>query len=152
MAGVRTEFNMALEGMDELRKTLAKMLESLEPNEVEPVLLEAADIITQEVRARYAPHRKTGRLDRACVTKLLQRKGKMAAPAISAVDQKMAPEAAWLERGTKPRYHKSGKFVGKVKATYFFARSVIAKGDLALQYAVKKLGDKVERAMDRSAK
>ena len=140
---------MALEGFEQLRNTLAIMLLSVKPDEVEPVMLEAADIITQEVKRRYAPHRKTGRLDRACVTKLLQRKGRMPAPAISAVDQRMAPEAAWLERGTKPRYHKSGKFVGKVKAEYPFAYAVIAKGDLALRYAVKALGDKIEKAMKK---
>ncbi len=142
----KMEFTASLEGMEDFARDIQKIAKSLPPARVEKHLEEAANIITRDVKSRIKKS-VTGNLASAAVTKKLRRFGTSAAPFISTIDRNIAPHAHIIEKGTKKRYHKSGRYVGRVKATPFFRPAVIATGELALLQALRKIQDDVGRSM-----
>ncbi len=92
-----------LEGVTELNKVFEKLAKSLPPEQVEPVLLEASQMIVEAGRpvTPYDPSREKGtHLRDAWVAKLMPRRGSKAAPAIAAMNYKKAPHAHLVEFGT----------------------------------------------------
>ncbi len=88
-------------GLDQLNKNLEKLAKLGNPDAVEKVFLKGAQIIADaaEGKARKGP---TGKLKRAYKAKLLKRKDhKIPAPAIAAIDRKIAPHAHLAEFGTE---------------------------------------------------
>lgn len=83
----------------EVDEAIKKLAKQLGPEQVEPVLFDAAKIVTEESRAR-APY-VTGTLRNAHVTRQMERDSFGGpAPAIAAVDRKEAIHAWWVEFGT----------------------------------------------------
>lgn len=94
-----------VKGLKELNDTILKMMKSVEPDKVEPVLKKGAALIASAVR-RNTPvgpagkNRKPGNLKKAVRVKLLKRERyDQPAPAIAAIDRKKAPHAHLVEYG-----------------------------------------------------
>jgi len=153
-----------VEGMEKLEQKLKKLLRKMGPDEIEPVLFDAAAIVTEQVQANVNRiNRVSGRLSRSPVTKQLElRQGENPRPAISAIERnwrlaKGAPHAHLVERGTTgPRTikkksvlrSKTGQFFGKVVAPmsaqpFFKPAWQVTKGR-ALDYVKRKLARQVE--------
>lgn len=128
--------DMNLEGIDALNKQLKKLAQSMEPEEVEPMLLEGAQAIAEDARDR-APLGPTGNLKRSLTAKLLKRTGNMPPVAVAAVDRKIAPHAHLVEFGTS-----------KAPAHPFFRPSVDTNGERVLTDLKDKLKDKIDHAVD----
>lgn len=121
-----------IEGLDELNSQLKKLTESLNPDDVEPILFEGAEILAGEMQLRV--RRKSGLLASAIGAKKLKRKNNNPAPAIAAVDRRKAPHAHLIERGTS--HHPAYPFVRP---------AVDTKGDQVakhVQDGISKLIDK----------
>jgi HK97 gp10 family phage protein len=86
-------------GMDEMNKNLEKIIKSVAPEVVEPILLKSAKMLEDDIRSR-APFL-TGRLKASIVSKVLKRWSEdKAAPAIVAINYRVAPHAPLVEFGT----------------------------------------------------
>jgi HK97 gp10 family phage protein len=106
-----------IEGMDELEKQLKELEKSLNPDKIEPILLEAAYDLAEAMRAK-APQGPTGNLKKSIRARLLkQYAGHPAAGA--GVDRKKASHAHLVEFGTVQRHQKSGKSTGTMPAKPF---------------------------------
>jgi len=140
-----SKFSFKMDGLDELNKDLEKLANAFVSDEVEKSSLDAAEIIRAEAE-RNAPKGPTGNLKRSLIKKLLKRRAGQPAPAIAAVDRKIAPHAHWIEFGTGPRYQKkTGKYVGSVPARPFFRPALMTKGKSVanrLHGDLKKMVDK----------
>ena len=110
-----------LKGVEDVQENIQSVIDSLSPEQIEEVLLSGADTVAGSIRS-YAPIAKKGHykiggknstflagvrvyvppgnLKRSIVSKTLQRKGNKAAPAIAAVDYRIAPHAHLVEYGT----------------------------------------------------
>ncbi len=88
---------MDVTGFEEAQANIEKCIQSLSPEEVEPVLLEGAQIIADAARSK-APQGKTGNLKASIESKLLPRRpGSVAA--IAAVNYRKGPHAHLVEFG-----------------------------------------------------
>ncbi len=112
-----------IEGVPEFNQVVNKLIEGFSPEKVEPILVEAADIITQEVRKNIDSqfNERSGKLRSSPATKVLSRRGSNPAAVISAIDRKLAPHAHFLEKGTS-----------RMGAKPFFRPAVDAKRSEAL--------------------
>lgn len=124
-----------VDGQKELEKQLKKLSKSFEPSKIEKVSLASAKIISNESK-NNAPLGPTGNLKKANIAKLLNRKGNQPAPAIAAVDRKIAPHANFVENGTS-----------KSKANPFFRKAVSAKSKEASDNLIKGLETMVNEAV-----
>ena len=92
-----------LEGLKELDAQLQQLIKAVEPDKVEPILQEAGQMIVDAGKpvTPYDPGREKGKhLRDAWVTKLMpRRRDKNPAPAIAAIDAKIAPHAHLVEKG-----------------------------------------------------
>jgi len=92
-----------LEGLKELDAQLQQLIKSVEPDKVEPILQQAGQMIVDAGKpvTPYDPEREKGKhLRDAWVTKLMpRRRDKNPAPAIAAIDAKIAPHAHLVEKG-----------------------------------------------------
>ncbi len=99
-------------GEEELNQNIQNVIKSLSPEQIEEVLLNGANIMAEDIRIR-APiakrgHYKSGtkvlvppgNLKRSIVTKTMTRRGEKAAPALIAIDYRIAPHAHLVEYGT----------------------------------------------------
>ncbi len=104
----------------EVEEAIKKLAKQLGPEQVEPVLFDAAGIITEESRRR-APV-EDGTLRDAHVTRQMDRGSYGGpAPSIAAIDRKKAPHAHLVEDGTS-----------KMPATPYFRPAVdTSKGKVA---------------------
>lgn len=103
------EFTIEIQGVDELEAQMEKLLKSVSPSKAEPVLMDAARSLRDEIKAR-APKGPTGNLRRAVVAKQAKsRSGGGEAvlgisegnvrPAFVAMDYKIAPHYGLVEFG-----------------------------------------------------
>lgn len=107
--------SVRMEGVTELRKRFGELAVCLDAGHAEPIILQGAQRTAGAARAKapYDPKRRprTRRtrkgelvpnvhLRDAIVAKTLKRRGRDPAPAIAAVDRKLAPHAHLLEYGT----------------------------------------------------
>jgi HK97 gp10 family phage protein len=100
--------DIEIQGIEELEKQMENLIKSVDPDKVEPVLLDAARVVAKDAKRR-APKGKTGNLKKGIVAKKTRRKGGVsaalglnvgeAAPAITAIDFRKAPHAALVEFG-----------------------------------------------------
>lgn len=88
-----------IEGLEELNNQIKKLAASLSAEAVEPLLLQGATVIADDMRSRVRVG-PTGNLRRSIGAKQLKRVDKNPAPAIAAVDRKIAPHAHLIDRGT----------------------------------------------------
>lgn len=105
--------DIEIEGIDELEKQMENLIKAVHPDKVEPVLLDAARTLAKVVKSK-APKVPTGNLRRGVKAKLTRRKSSKkgglnaalgismgeAAPAIAAMDYRIAPHAHLVEYGT----------------------------------------------------
>ena len=111
-----------LEGIEELNRAVNGLISGLAPGNVEPLLMSAADIVTQEAQRNIDRQFNvvTGRLAGSPVTKQLSSRDQHTpATAIAAIDRSHAagaPHAHFLERGTS-----------RMRARPFFRPAVDAK-------------------------
>lgn len=109
--------DMRIEGMADLEKQLKDLEKSLNPDKVEPILLDGAKDLAAAMKAN-APKGPTGNLKKSIKAKLLkQYAGHPAAGA--GVDRKKAPHAHLVEYGTAQRHQKSGKSTGTMPSKPF---------------------------------
>ncbi len=113
------EVTWELQGMEQLNRNLEKVIKSLSPEEIEPILLASAKQVADDARSN-APLGPTGNLKRGIVAKTLRRIGNEPAPSIAAIDFRIAPHAHLIEFGTVERHQKSGKSTGVSPAHPFF--------------------------------
>jgi HK97 gp10 family phage protein len=88
-----------LEGTLELSKQLRELAKAGDPEKVEPILMKGAKKLAGAIKER-APEGPTGNLKRSIKAKKLKPYGNEPAPAIAAVDRKIAPHAYLVENGT----------------------------------------------------
>lgn len=123
----------SLEGLPELNRAVDNLINGLAPDAVEPLLLSAADVITQQVQSNIDRQFtvRTGRLAGSPLTRQLDRwDRKEPATAISAIDRSHAggaPHAHLLERGTS-RMAAQPFFRPAVDAKRFEVVDIVAAG------------------------
>jgi hypothetical protein len=81
-----------LQGEAEFHAAVQRLVKSVKPDRIEPVIFRAAAIVTRQSK-QLAPQRPTGRLHRSIRTRKLQRLFGRPAPAVSAIDRRKAPHA-----------------------------------------------------------
>lgn len=111
-----------LEGMEELKSQLEKLMKQLEADKVEPILLEGAEILAAAERS-LAPRGPTGNLARGYHATLLKRLGGMPA-AGAGPDYRINPHAHLVEFGTAARRVKKKKVMYDDKTGTFFGTEV----------------------------
>lgn len=144
-----------IEGIKTLKKQLQNLIKAVEPAKVEPITMEAAEMMADGIRKK-APQGPTGNLKKSVNTKQLKRRGKNPAPAIAAVDRKKyvgAPHAHLVDQGSKGvRIGKKGakKYIGKsfgiMPKSGFFRKGVRNTQKKALHHVVTKLQALIEGA------
>jgi hypothetical protein len=65
--------SIEIEGLDELNENIKKLIKSVDPDKVEPILLKASDKIAGTIRS-LAPVGPTGNLKKSIVSKVLKRR------------------------------------------------------------------------------
>src|SRR3989304_1051326 len=99
-----------IEGFEKVGDNIEKVIQKLAPEQLESVLLQGANVIGQAA-INLAPLGPTGNLKRSIVAKLLRRNSPgEPAPAITAVDYRIAPHAHLVEFGHLTRTGKTGLF------------------------------------------
>jgi HK97 gp10 family phage protein len=145
-----------VENFQELNELFTKIRKSLNPDTVEPVLLEAAEMVAERARqeAPWAPKPKgythSKHLRESIKAKTLRRRFGVAAPAIAAIDRFRdigAPHSHLVEFGTKARYTKKGKFTGKMPKNPFLKRAIDAEEGRVVNFIMDRLGGLIEGAM-----
>ena len=140
------EVDLKFEGMAQFNAAIAKLIKTMDPEKVEPLLQKGAKVIADAAKAK-APKGPSGNLKKAIKVKRMERRGNQPAPYIAAVDRKRAPHAHLVEYGYPGiRIAKRGRFKGKqfgrMPAKPFFRPAVDAKqGEVAfmVQAGLKKL-------------
>ena len=119
------DFEIRIDGLNELIEDFGKLARSVDPDKVEPITLNCAKRLAAALKVE-APEGPTKNLRKAVKAKLLKRIGNsQPAPAIAAVDRKIAPHAHLVERGTGERIDpKTGKSSGVMPADPFFRRTL----------------------------
>ncbi|MGE5553299.1 MAG: HK97-gp10 family putative phage morphogenesis protein [Betaproteobacteria bacterium] len=134
------KLTVRLDGLKELEAKIQEVRDSLAPEKVEPVLLEGAQIIADRIREK-APKGPTGRLKEAATARQLKRLGKGPAPAVAALDRKIAPHAHLVEYGHKTP---SG---GRVPAKPYFRPAVDETERTAARHVMQKLDELLDKAV-----
>jgi HK97 gp10 family phage protein len=103
------QWQVTIEGLDDLDKQIEDLIKAMGPDEVEPILLTGAKKIKDYAKIN-APLGPTGNLKKSIIAKTLQRRGSAMnalgigagnpAPAIAGIKSKIAPHAKFLEFGT----------------------------------------------------
>jgi HK97 gp10 family phage protein len=144
--------SIRLEGEKEYQDAVRKLVRSVNPDKVEPVLMKAAGIVTKTSK-RDAPVGPSGNLKKAVRTKKLKRYYGAAAPAISAIDRKKAPHAHLVHDGTGERVGKRGhppyrgKRFGRMKAQPFHRNAWNTKRGEVMIYIEQNIKKMVEGAV-----
>lgn len=147
--------SVRLEGEKEYAQAVRKLVRSVKPDKIEPVLFKAAQMVSRESR-KGAPVGPTGNLKKAVRTKRLRRYFNSAAPAISAIDRKKAPHAHLVHDGTRgvrigkrgyPPYR--GKKFGRMPGNDFHARAWASKRGAVMALIEQSVKTLVEGAVRR---
>jgi len=109
--------DIEIKGMDELQRNIDRLSKRLSYQAVGNILFEGAKTVVSVAKTKVRVLK--GTLRSAIIAKLLPQGGGYAPTAIAAVDRAKAPHGQLIEYGSGPRYHKSGKYVGRVKAKPF---------------------------------
>lgn len=154
---------ITLEGEKEFNDAVQKLIKSVSPDQIEPVLMGAAKMQTREAK-KNAPVRKfrgnpkkkpPGQLKKGVKTKKLKRLFGHPATAISAIDWKTSPHMYLVHEGTGERVGGSrskkykGKRFGRMPAQPFFAEAWQRKRGEALNYIEKKVKAMIEGAVNK---
>jgi len=148
-------FDISIKGERELMKTFDKMSRRFGNAVTLPILLEGAVIVGDEIERR-APQQegrwlragrsggaifdeRGGNLKGGIVAKMFTNSRPGLPGAFVAIDYRIAPHAHLVERGTAPRYHASGKYVGAMPPMPYFRPGVVASGPKALKHMVQRL-------------
>ncbi len=117
--------DIRIEGLKEVEKALEILRDSLPPDKIEALMLNYAKNVADDMERR-APHGPTGNLIRGIHSKLLSRNNSdQPAPAIAAVDRKIAPHAHLVEFGTqKTREPNKARILYDKDTGMFFGKSV----------------------------
>ena len=144
-----------LEGLKELDAQLQQLIKSVEPDKVEPILQQAGQMIVDAGKpvTPYDPGREKGKhLRDAWVTRLMpRRKSTNPAPAIAAIDWKIAPHAHLVEKGSPGRIAKKGKYPGRyygpMPAHPFFRPTWDKMKRPVKNHIIDKLRDNINQAV-----
>ena len=132
---------------EEFRQAVQKLIKSVKPDKIEPVLFKGATIVTRTAK-KLVKKGPTGNLRKAVKTKQLKRIFNNPGTAISAIDRKRAPHAHLYHEGTGERIGKKGarayigRRFGKMQANPFMDTSFKREKNKILTYIegeVKKL-------------
>jgi len=126
-----------IEGIREFDRAVEKLIKSVGPDNTEPILFDAAELVTAQVRQNVNRIPKvTGRLSRSPVTKMMpRRRHNEPRPSIAAIDRKIAPHAGLIEFGTS-----------KMAARPYFRPAWDAKRKDALEHIKSQLARNVKGA------
>lgn len=116
--------SLHIDGMNELAEQIREITKSMNPDDVEPILLQGATFIADDARRR-APQGPTGNLKRGIYAKTLKRRlssfaHQEPAPAVATTNYKISPHAHLVEYGTDVRKPKKKKVLYNKKTGQFF--------------------------------
>jgi len=117
-----------IRGERELYKALRRLGNAVDPDRIERVLVQAAELITEDAKAR-APV-KTGKLRDSIKVKVWMKRGAKTV-VLAAVDHNIAPHSHLVEYGHK--LFIKGRRVGRVRPKPFFRPAIDAKREQASQ-------------------
>ena len=138
--------DIQISGFEKVEENIAKVIRQLSPEQIEGVLLEGANVIGQAA-INLAPIGPTGNLKRSIVAKVLQRNSPgEAAPAITAVDYRIAPHAHLIEFGHLIKRGKRGKSTGFVEPHPFMRPAWDATKDQVAGAIVEEFHSLIEEA------
>jgi hypothetical protein len=154
---------VVLQGEKEFNEAVKRLIKSVKPDKMEPVLFRAAQKVTTVMKKEAPQRAKQGNPKRkppgvlrgAIRTKRLQRFFGRPAPAISAVDRKKAPHAHLVHEGTGERIGKQGykpyrgKRFGRMPGDPFVERAWQKTRGSSLAYIEKSVKKLVEGAASR---
>ena len=94
-------FQMSLQGMEALTTSMAKVVDAVDKDKLEPIYKEGAKKLQKLARVHIGmeTNRKTGNLMRSPKGKLMRRKLGYPVVAIAAIDRKIAPHAHLVQGG-----------------------------------------------------
>jgi HK97 gp10 family phage protein len=123
---------VSFKGVPDLEKQFMKLFHRLDPDEVQPIFLGSAKIISDEIKQR-APRGPTGNLKKACKPKKWKTFGDYRTIVLAVVDRKIAPHAHLVEYGH-----------AKAPAHPFFRPAVDAKTNAARSHFIDGITKLVE--------
>jgi len=134
-------------GMEELENNIEKVKAQLTADQIEPVLLQGANIIAQAA-INNAPTGPTGNLKRGIIAKTLTRTSDQPAPAIAAIDYRIAPHAHLVEFGHFQTKKKGGPAVKYVAPHPFFRPAWDTNKEAVCEAITDELKNMIEGAPD----
>ena len=146
-------FTMTVKGMEEFNNKMQKLIRSIHPDKIEPILMGGAKIVSKAARIK-APKGPTGNLKKSIRTKKLRRIFNNPATAISAVDRKKSPHAYITHAGTERervggpksvRYR--GRKFGRMPANPFMYEAWDETKGSVLDYIIKETSKQVKGAV-----
>ena len=127
--------SIEVQGVDELEAQLKEMIKQFDPDKVEPIIYDGAQVIAKAAK-NNAPRGPTGNLKKGIVAKQLNRIGNNPRSALAGINYRRAPHAGLVEYGTK-----------KARPHPFFRPAVDANWNKVINDITNKLQSLVERAL-----
>lgn len=145
------QMKVAVDGLETLNKQLEALPRNVSRKILAGALRKAARPIANEARAT-APVGPTGNLRRsfrvrAIRARILRRRGKAAGVSITNRNTASAPHAHLVEKGTGPRYTKSGRYTGIMPANPFMERAANKLFPASLSIVKTELSAGIKRAL-----
>jgi HK97 gp10 family phage protein len=131
--------NIRVEGSADFQRAIDEVRSSLEPKQIESILLGGARVMRDDMKRRVK--KRSGRLYKAIKAKVGKRRGKEWASAFAAVDRKIAPHAHLVENGTV-----------NAPAHPYFRPSIISTRGPVLETVTTGLRDGVIKAARRAGR
>lgn len=142
-----------IEGVPEAIKEIERRLDRVKAKALKAKYVEAADIVTAQVRANIDGMDVSSDLKRALKAAAVTNEGPEELPnAISRISQHAAikalgtrdgriPNPSWWERGTVPRTWKSGKSTGQIRPQPFFRPAITMARPAVVSFLTKVFKD-----------
>lgn len=133
-------------GMEELEDNIDKVKQQLTADQIEPVLLQGASVFAQAA-INNAPQGPTGNLKHGIIAKTLERNNSdQPAPAIAAIDYRIAPHAHLVENGHFQTEKKGGPASRFVPPHPFFRPAYDTNKEAVLEAITEDLKTMIEEA------
>lgn len=136
-----TKVDVRVSGDVEVSRKMRRILKALDRNGIEDAMIPGAKIVRAEA-ARRAPATRI-------VIALRVKKGRLTrVPNVSVtVSYQAAALAAWFEKGTRARFHKSGKYVGHLNRRPFLGPALESTQNKVRNSFTREVRRKILRAV-----
>ena len=137
--------DLNIEGIDELEKQMENLIKSVDPDKVEPVLLDGAKVMQKAIKGKIQ-HSVTGNLKRGVKAKVMRRRGGSTA-AIGLSAGEAAPALVAMDFRTAPHYHLIEFGTSRAPAYPFFRPGVDASKEQAINQITQDISNLIDKGL-----